>query len=181
MLQALATSKIAMHRDILRMVIQSRYFVSSIDCRDSIKFLYHCEMLQISNNVFIPERELEFTAIRAQGPGGQNVNKVSTAIQLRFDIHRSSLPDFYKQRLLRLSDQRISREGVIVIKAQSSRSQEQNRLAAMERLQSLIRSVAVTRKKRIATRPGKAAKKRRLEAKTRRGKIKAGRQRVEPD
>ena len=138
-------------------------------------------MLQISTKVAIPEREIEFSAIRAQGPGGQNVNKVSTAIQLRFDIRASSLPDFYKQRLLKLRDRRITHEGVIVIKAQSSRSQEQNKLAALARLQALIHSVAVTRKKRIATKPGKAAKKRRLDAKTHKGKIKAGRQKVVVD
>ena len=138
-------------------------------------------MLQISNNVFIPEREIEFSAIRAQGPGGQNVNKVATAIQLRFDIQASSLPDFYKQRLLNLSDQRISQDGVIIIKAQSSRSQEQNKLDALSRLQALIRSVAVSRKKRIATKPGKAAKQRRIDAKTHRGKIKAGRKKVVVD
>lgn len=138
-------------------------------------------MLQISNNVFIPARELEFSAIRAQGPGGQNVNKVSTAIQLRFDIHASSLPDFYKQRLLKLGDRRITRDGIIIIKAQSSRSQEKNKLDAMQRLQSLIRSVTVTRKKRIATKPGKAAKQRRVDAKTHRGKIKAGRKKIVVD
>jgi len=138
-------------------------------------------MLQISNKVAISEREVELSAIRAQGPGGQNVNKVSTAIQLRFDILASSLPDFYKQRLLKLKDRRISQEGVIVIKAQSSRSQEQNKLAALERLQDLIRSVGQTRKKRIATKPGKAAKIRRLETKTHRGKIKARRKKVQMD
>lgn len=135
-------------------------------------------VLQISNKVTIPEREIEFSAIRAQGPGGQNVNKVATAIQLRFDIHASSLPDFYKQRLLKLRDRRISQEGVVVIKAQASRSQEQNKLAALNRLQSLIQSVATGKKKRIATQPGKAAKQRRLDAKAHRGKIKAGRRKV---
>lgn len=135
-------------------------------------------MLVISHKVTIPEREIEFSAIRAQGPGGQNVNKVSTAIQLRFDIPASSLPDFYKQRLMKLRDQRITQDGVIVIKAQSSRSQEANKAAALERLQGLIRSVAVTQKKRIATKPTRGSKQRRLETKTRRSKIKAGRQKV---
>ncbi|MDH5446531.1 MAG: alternative ribosome rescue aminoacyl-tRNA hydrolase ArfB [Gammaproteobacteria bacterium] len=138
-------------------------------------------MLIISNQVFISDREYEISAIRAQGPGGQNVNKVSTAIQLRFDIHASSLPDFYKQRLLKLSDQRITQEGVIILKAQSYRSQEKNKLDALTRLQELIRSVTATRKKRIPTKPGKGAKARRLDAKTRRGQTKAGRKKVRLD
>ena len=135
-------------------------------------------MLQISSKVTIPEREMEFSAIRAQGPGGQNVNKVSSAVQLRFDVQASSLPDFYKQRLLKLRDQRITREGVIIIKAQRFRSQEKNREDALQRLAELIRSVAQTRKKRIATKPGKAAQQRRMDQKTQRGKIKSSRRRV---
>lgn len=129
-------------------------------------------MLRISQNVVIPENEIDMQAIRAQGAGGQNVNKVASAIHLRFDINASSLPDFYKQRLLALSDQRITSDGVIVIKAQRYRSQEKNREAALERLHELIRSVLVTRKKRKPTRPTRAAVRRRLDAKQKRSKIK---------
>ena len=103
-------------------------------------------MLIISSNVSIPDSELDFSAIRAQGPGGQNVNKVSSAIHLRFDIGQSSLPDFYKQRLLQLNDQRISKEGVVIIKAQRYRSQDKNRLEALSRLKILIESAGFVAK-----------------------------------
>lgn len=130
-------------------------------------------MLQISRNIIIPGNEIQIQAVRSRGAGGQNVNKVATAIHLRFDIRNSSLPEYYKERLLALDDRRITREGVIVIKAQQYRSQEKNRTAALARLQALIKSVAVVRKQRIATQPTKSAQQRRLDSKIRRGKVKS--------
>ncbi len=135
-------------------------------------------MLYISSNVSIPDTEISFSAIRAQGAGGQNVNKVSSAIHLRFDIQASSLPEFYKQRLLKLKRQWISKDGVIVIKAQQSRSQLQNREAALKQLQKIIQSVAVTPKKRRPTRPTRSSQKKRMDKKTKRGQIKALRRKV---
>ena len=124
------------------------------------------------------EDEIDFSAIRAQGAGGQNVNKVSSAIHLRFDIPQSSLPDVIKERLLALSDQRITADGVVVIKAQTTRSQDQNRADAVSRLQALVDSVAVLPKSRKATKPTKSSQRKRLETKATRGDVKKSRGRV---
>ncbi len=135
-------------------------------------------MLKISSNVSIPIEEVEITAIRSQGAGGQNVNKVSSAVHLRFDVRSSSLPDFYKRRLLALNDRRLSKDGVIVIKAQRYRTQEKNRGEGLDRLVELVKSVGVVQKKRKPTKPTKASQKRRMDNKTKRGQTKSLRGRV---
>ena len=135
-------------------------------------------MLQISNKVIIPLSDIEISAIRSQGPGGQNVNKVASAIHLRFNIGASSLPELYKEKLLKLSDQRITKEGVVVIKATEYRSQEQNKEEALRRLQELIKSVTVLPRRRKPTKPTRNSQKRRLDSKSQRGQIKSMRKEV---
>ena len=134
--------------------------------------------LIISSSVSIPDDELDFSAIRAQGAGGQNVNKVSSAIHLRFDIRASSLPEFYKERLLALADSRITKDGIIVIKAQQFRTQEKNRDDALARLKELILAATVVQKKRRPTKPSKSARIKRMDSKTKRGATKALRGKV---
>ncbi len=135
-------------------------------------------MLHITNSVFIPLSEIEFIPIRAQGAGGQHVNKVSSAIHLRFNIYKSSLPLLYKRNLVNMRDGRVSKDGIIVIKSQSHRSQSQNKEEALERLKSLIRAAGVVQKKRRPTKPSKTAQKKRVDNKVKRGQIKSLRKKI---
>jgi len=138
------------------------------------------DALQISPRLWIPYHEIQFIPIRARGPGGQHVNKVSSALQLRFDIRASSLPDALKSRLLKRNDSRLAKDGCLLIRAERFRSQEQNKADALERLAQIILESSRTPRPRKPTRPSRAAKQRRLEGKTRRGKLKATRAKVDP-
>ena len=129
-------------------------------------------MLFITSNISIADTDIDFTAVRSQGPGGQNVNKVSSAIHLRFDVRASSMPEIYQERLLKLSDHRITKEGVVVIKAQRYRSQDKNRAEALQRLQDLLQSVTHNPKVRRATKPTRGSQLRRMDKKTQHGKKK---------
>jgi ribosome-associated protein len=130
-------------------------------------------MLQITNKTAIPLSEIEISAVRSQGAGGQNVNKVATAIHLRFDINAASLSPLFKERLLNLSDRRITKDGVVIIKAQQYRTQEQNKADALQRLQEIIRQVTITAPKRKATKPSSSAQRKRMDSKTKRSQVKA--------
>lgn len=134
--------------------------------------------LEISKNISIPFNEIEFSPTRSQGAGGQHVNKVSTAIHLRFNINTSSLPDIYKQKLLNHNDSRISKEGIIIIKSRQFRSQKKNKDVALQRLQKLIKSTISIRKKRKSTQPTESSQKVRLDSKAKRGKIKKLRKKI---
>ncbi|PWW82742.1 MULTISPECIES: alternative ribosome rescue aminoacyl-tRNA hydrolase ArfB [Prosthecochloris] len=137
--------------------------------------------MRVTNTITIEDSEIDIRALRSQGPGGQNVNKVATAIQLRFDIRASSLPDICKKRLLALHDKRITKDGVIVIKAQQYRSQDKNRQDALDRLKAIVQGVMKTRKVRRATRPTSSSKENRLEGKARRSRIKRLRKKVDEE
>jgi ribosome-associated protein len=136
-------------------------------------------MLHISNKVSIPDHEIEFTAILAQGSGGQNVNKVSSAMHLRFDINASSLPDYYKEKLLQIKDSRITKEGIVIIKAQKFRTQESNRNDALSRLQNIIKKAVIVQRKRKKTKPTRGSIEKRLEHKKKQAKLKGARGKIE--